>query len=120
MFWNWNYPSYLKHRGYVLGTETCGECGTESGRLCARCQTCDKSLCETCEQQHKDDDNLSGHELVSIPTCSVTSESEESTLVCPNHHGNSLQVNFLFHKMSEEKKCILKNSSFKKIKKYST
>ncbi|XP_060554339.1 tripartite motif-containing protein 2-like, partial [Ruditapes philippinarum] len=75
----------------VVGTETCGVCGTESGRLCIRCETCDKSLCEACEQQHRDDDNLSSHELVSIPTCSLSSESEESTLVCPNHHGNSLQ-----------------------------
>ncbi|XP_045203980.1 tripartite motif-containing protein 2-like isoform X4 [Mercenaria mercenaria] len=73
------------------GTETCGVCGTESARLCIRCSTCDKSLCETCAQQHRDDDNLSTHELVSIPVCSASSESEESTLVCPNHDGNSLQ-----------------------------
>lgn len=77
---------------YISGPEACGVCGSESVKLCTKCSVCDKSLCETCTQQHRDDSELTSHELVTIPVCSTSSESEDCTLVCPNHDGNSLQV----------------------------
>ena len=75
--------------------DTCGSCGEIGHKPVTSCKTCVKHLCENCAKQHAEDDILKEHELVSIPAPSLSSESEDSSLVCPNHEGNPLQVQYI-------------------------
>ena len=69
----------------------CRTCSTGHARPASKCMDCEEYLCNNCTSIHQALDQTREHNVVALSEISNLPEADpETTLVCPNHDGNSL------------------------------
>ncbi|KAL5011363.1 hypothetical protein ScPMuIL_009914 [Solemya velum] len=71
--------------------DVCNICANDQAKPSSKCVDCDEYMCESCIEKHQSVGDTKQHQVISLTDLSSPPNSDEPTLVCPSHDGNSLQ-----------------------------